>query len=726
MQANETKLQSYIEGTKQYVVPLFQRPYSWEEKHWRNLWNDLKSLCESDNPRPHFMGSVVVMPTISVPEGATKYLLIDGQQRLTTLFILLCVIRDFAKESGQVKLAEEIENTLLVNPYKSGQDRFKLMPTQEDRSALQALILTQAKPVLESKIVRSYRFFDKMLRRGELSTDKLKSVIAGRLSIVSIVLDNSDNPYLVFEGLNAKGMPLSQSDLVRNYFLMRVHVDQQEMVYSELWKPIETDLGENLTEFLRHFLMRTGTEVKKNDVYFDLKDQVTTENVLDYLTELKRFAGFYLRLINPSAEPDEQIRRGLARMRILDISFCYPFLLNCYDQFDAGQLSKEDLVETLSIIENFIIRRFVCGTPTQGLNRLFAQLYKSLDSMDLIASMSRNLSKRDYPTDRDFCLRLPAIRLYGSGDRTIRAKLILGSLEESFDHKEPVSFHDLNIEHVMPQTLTEEWQRDLGENWQGTHDTMLHTIGNLTLTGYNPELSNAPFSRKRDILAQSHLELNKYFSTRQCWNESEIQKRGKCLADIALKVWPYFGEKQDQSYRDTDDVGEMNEQEVHSPPSQRRNKVLITAKRAELLAFMEQKLQMRLQNVEGWVTLYESSDKTVRCCFVVSKRYHDGGYWYAYHTQWDEFLTGGNQAFYIIGCLDKQIAIPVPHSILHRLLPQMDATQPKNRPKYWHVRLKELAPNNLHMRLTDASMPLQEFVLDMSTAISERMQEQSR
>lgn len=377
MQASETKLQQIIEGTKQYVVPLFQRPYSWKKSEWQVLWNDIAELCSVDNPRPHFMGSIVTMPTVAVPEGVGKYLLIDGQQRLTTTFILLCALRDKARQSEEPEVAAEIDNTILVNPYKKGLDYYKILPTQLDREAFRRLIHNESR-IENNPISECYLFFEKKIRQSQIEFQKIKRVICSNLSVVSVVLSNEDDPYLVFENLNAKGRPLNQADLIRNYFFMRIHVDSQEHIYEKYWLPMQELLNENLTEFIRHYLTKSGVEVKQNEVYFEIKERIGKGEPLSYLQDLCVFAEYYARLLDPEREKKESIRKYLHRLNRLEVATVYPFLLNCYEDWVKSRITEGEFIEISKIIENFILRRFVCNIQTRGLNRIFALLYSQV------------------------------------------------------------------------------------------------------------------------------------------------------------------------------------------------------------------------------------------------------------------------------------------------------------------------------------------------------------
>jgi len=553
MKASETKLVKLLEGTQQYVVPLFQRPYKWTKKHWEELWNDLMELyedeIEGEQDWNHFIGSMVTMPTVSVPEGIAKYMLIDGQQRLTTLFILLILIRNVAKSNNEQKnLGDKINELYLINKFNEDNDYYKLMPTQVDRVAYTKLVQCETSNGDDNKIIRTYRYFEKKLNSKSLQLDLLSKVITHRLMVVSIVLDKEDNPYLVFESLNAKGQPLEQADLIRNHFFMKIPIDRQESIYQDLWLPMQTTLNDNLTAFIRHFLMKDGTFVKEDAVYMQLKKQTAnldTEEILDYLKNMARYAGYYAKILDPDKESDLLIAKGLSRLKRIEVRTANPFLLNCYSGYNEGILSVEEFVEIIDVIENFIMRRYICGVPTNQLNKIFPGLYTQAVKHEdgLVEGTKAFLQNRNYPLDDKFHHQLQTVAIYGSGDRLNRAKLILETIEQTYGHKEIVDAEKLTIEHVMPQTLSDWWLNYLGEDVEIVHDLYLHTLGNLTLTAYNSEMSNVPYPEKQERLKESHLEMNKYFETIKKWDKEAIEIRAEQLADAALTAWPYFGSK---------------------------------------------------------------------------------------------------------------------------------------------------------------------------------------
>lgn len=552
MQAAEAKLQRVLEGSKQFLVPHYQRPYSWQPEQWEALWRDTLVLLEEENPQPHFLGSIVTSPARSVPEGVEKRLLIDGQQRLTTLLILLALVRDQARASGLDKLASQIEDLYLTNRYESGNDYYKLLPTQgedpsfSDRENFMRIVRGEGASG-KNGISLAYQFFQGKLRKPDSpGLEVLHRVVISKLTLVSIILDEHDNPHRIFESLNGKGRPLSQADLIRNYFFMRIDAGEHEKTYVELWRPMQKRLGdEAVTPFVRHYLMRDGAIVRESDVYSALKariDEDRSMGPLEHLRRLDKYSQYYNILLRPQHEPCLRLRERLIRLNRLEVTVAYPFLLNVYGDYATGVLSETDVSDLLDALESFLIRRFVCAVPTHGLNKIFPPLYtQARTETRFVEAIRKILAGKGYPRDEEFRDRLESARLYGAGDRREKTKLLLERLEESFGHKEHVVTAALTIEHVMPQTVTDEWQEELGATWEEDHDQLLHTLGNLTLTSYNSELNNDRFSDKKRLYAASHLEMNKYFAAIERWTAAEIEKRSEVLAERALTVWRYFG-----------------------------------------------------------------------------------------------------------------------------------------------------------------------------------------
>ena len=552
MQASPVHILQYFDGSKQGVIPLFQRPYSWESKDWDTLWDDLMAQYEESERAHHFMGAVVTVPVQSVPVGVSKHLVIDGQQRLTTLSILLTAIRDKASQLGD-SVTEGIVGDLLINRHYQTPDDLKLLPTQADRAAYKALIhREEMKSYEESRVIQAYRRFVKKLddtdtEDGPLVPKKVLEAIQSSLQVVMINLSEGDDPYLIFESLNHKGRPLSQADLVRNYVLMRFQHStlpggEQESVYEELWRPIETSLNDSMTEFLRHYGMRYGRMVRKDGIYtaskaeFEKLKQPT--GVREKLEEMKSASRSYEKFLKPDEEDSPRISKGLRAVQELDSTVFYPFLIRIYRGWREEIYTADDIIASLDTLESFYIRRLVCGVPTNALNKITLELCLNLPDTNLVVWLKERLSNgsggRRWPLDGEFSDALVTQPIY---PRRRLARYMLIALEESFEHKEAVDTDTSTIEHVMPQTLSDGWKEYLGDRYLEIHERWLDTLGNLTLTGYNTELGNALFSEKKERLQNTHFELSKSILKKAVWKSEEIKERGEYLAQLALKRW---------------------------------------------------------------------------------------------------------------------------------------------------------------------------------------------
>ena len=546
MDVYDVTLENLLEGTKQFVVPLFQRPYSWKKKNWDELWRDLLDVCEPSNSSKHFMGAIVTMPVDMQPHGVNKFLLIDGQQRLTTLFVVLACIRDLAGE--ETKLHDEIENLYLVNQFKEGSNRRKLLPTQADRQAFNAVIegTDQTNTVL-SKV---YAYFSKALRTGDTDSESLNfetllSAMKSQLVFVSIVLNENDNPYRIFHSLNATGTPLTQADLVRNHIFMNIPDNDQEAAYSDLWLPLqEAYPGNQLRDYIWRFVTKDGVPIRQNGVYDairrrvrDLADAGSADHLL---MDLKIVAEYYDRILDPDQETIRLIRTKLHRLSRWELTTAYPLLLNLYIALSSQGISVQEFCSVIDIVESFVVRRHICNVPIRQLTNYFIRVYKEVEGeTDIVSAVSNYLLERNFPTDEVFLdnwLRHP---LYGPGSRE-KCRLILESLETfETSNNEPVdiSFPKITIEHIMPQSLSPEWHNELGSESEAVHAQYLHTIGNLTLTGQNESMGNKPFAFKKEVFAQSSFAMNKHFENCMTWNADAIVQRAQQLGKHALRIW---------------------------------------------------------------------------------------------------------------------------------------------------------------------------------------------
>ena len=556
METSPVYIIQYFDGSKQNIIPLFQRPYSWEKKDWNAMWDDL--TAQYNEPRQvHFMGAIVTVPVKSVPVGVTKHLVIDGQQRLTTLSILLAAIRDKAsQDNGEAATTKNIIGDLLVNRHYQAPDDLKLLPTQTDRAAYNALIYEKDLGAHEeTKVIQAYNFFRKKLEGTDIEDQPLVprvvlQAIQESLQVVMINLSETDDPYLIFESLNHKGKPLNQSDLVRNYVLMRFQHStsaggEQQSVYEELWCPMETSLDDSMTEFLRHYGMRYGRNVLKGNIYTASKaelEKLTEANeVRGKLREMKTTALCYEKFLRPDEETNSRIAKRLRAMQELDTTVFYPLLIRLYYGWETEIYTIDDVESSLDALESFHVRRLVCAVPTNALNKITLELCLNLPDTSpgkWLRNRLRNGSgNQRWPEDQEFTEALVTKRIYNPNRPNRLARYVLISLEEAFEHKEAVDTNTATIEHVMPETLSDSWKEYLRENYAEIYEKWLHTLGNLTLTGYNSELGNLPFDEKKARLQNTHFELSKGILEKIYWGADEIEERGKSLSELALEYW---------------------------------------------------------------------------------------------------------------------------------------------------------------------------------------------
>ncbi|QQW83431.1 DUF262 domain-containing protein [Helicobacter pylori] len=549
MNATPTPLLKFIKDNQknQLVIPIYQRVYSWEKEQCKQLWDDIIKIGGDDKMDGHFIGFILYL-LVGITHSDNILLIIDGQQRLTTITLLLTALRDHWSDKRK-----EIENGYLINSNKDGDEKFRLILSDSDKDALLYLIdkdrRKPSKP--SSKIVENFKLFEEWISEN---TNKLETIFKGleKLMIVEIALEKAkDDPQLIFESMNSKGMELAQTDLIRNYIVMETEVEKQEGFYKKYWRAMEEEFEqserskrENLfNKFVRHYLTIKTREIPNiKKVYAAFKDYRQKEKIAieDLLKDLQKYCGYFCQIVFKK-EADKDLNKALGFLVDLEMDVIYPLLLELYSDYSDGVLSKADFIPIIALIESYICRRAVCGLGTNSLNKVFPSFTKHIQKDEYFESLKAHfgyLTKQQrFPKNDEFKDCFITIDFY-----SFQKKKYFFERLENFDTKEPVNTKECSIEHIMPQTLTEEWEKDLGENFQKIHDKYLNKIGNLTLTGYNPTYSNKSFQEKQGMekgFKDSPLRLNQSLRDLESFGEEEIKKRANDLADLALKIWTY-------------------------------------------------------------------------------------------------------------------------------------------------------------------------------------------
>ena len=559
MNSTVTPILTFLEGSKQFVIPIYQRTYEWKREQCSQFWEDVLLVGANNEPKPHFFGSIVYMDP-EEPQNigdVQEILVIDGQQRLTTLSLLISALSRVIQEQGiDIGISsQELSNRYLFNDNKAGEARYKQILTKSDKETLICLLEedrelpTSYSPLLDE----NYRFFYFQCKKTNL---QIVYRDIERLEIVSIVLERArDEPQSIFETLNTKGLTLSETDKIRNYLLMGQTADSQNKLYNDLWYPIEERFrneDRQFNRFMRHYLtLKTQNIPKLSDIYkvfkgyVKLKQDSDKEEIVkeEIVKEVSRYSKHYLNIVMLHEE-DPELKACLTDLHELTDT-AYPFLLKVYDYYTEGKIEKSEVITTLRWIESYIFRRDVCGMSGKFLNHIFVNILGEMNTDDgpnylenLKETFLELQAKRKYPRDREFMLQFRNKDMYNFSRRDYLLRKL-----ENYERKEPIKYDEYTVEHVMPQTLTNEWIQDLGDSYQYAHETRLNRIGNLTLTGRNSELGNRCFKEKRDMPKEgftfSPLYLNRSLAAAEKWNQITIDARASELAEKACKIWIY-------------------------------------------------------------------------------------------------------------------------------------------------------------------------------------------
>ena len=553
MDARKGNIYEILNGSKQFIIPVYQRFYSWDNVQCKRLWTDIVDM-QKKGKTGHFVGSIVNIAEQAMPTGVQKYMIIDGQQRMTTLSLLLLALRDYAMDNPEDTSinARKIDNTLLKNEYENGNERYKLLLTENDREILISLV--EKKPITDgtrSKLLENYYYFVDKITDKELQPAEVYEAI-GKLQIVNITLERSvDDAQAIFESLNSTGKELSESDLIRNYVLMGIEPNEQTYIYEHLWRPMELlfDYEKQysvMDRFFRDYLTMKITRIPKQDrVYEEFKlYHLNCEfgTIRELCQDLLTYAKYYTDMVFKRSN-NSVLKSLYEDINDLRMEVSYPFLLKVHNDYAKGIISEDDLKQIIRLCISYVFRRSICDIPTNSLNKTFATLRNEIRPDDYVNSIKAFFVMRDdykeFPNDDKFTAAFVSRDIYNMRSRNF----ILSHLE-NYGNKAPIIIENYTIEHIMPQnnSLSLEWQQMLGANWREVQKSYLHTIGNLTLTAYNSEMSDHPFMVKMDMVGgfkESALRLNAYIVKLTEWNEQRIKERASLLADKAKKIWAF-------------------------------------------------------------------------------------------------------------------------------------------------------------------------------------------
>ena len=562
MKATEANLLKFLRKSPQFVIPIYQRNYSWTADECKQLWSDLMRAGRDEAVAAHFIGSIVyVERSLSTVTNQEAMLVIDGQQRLTTSTLLIAAL---ANHVDKAELGEPVEgfaarklrNYYLLNPDEEGERHFKLLLSETDRDTLLAILQATPAPAESStRIAENFQLFQDLVAQHQ---GELVAICKGisKLVIVDVSLDRSqDNPQLIFESMNSTGRELSQADLIRNYILMGLEPKLQTDLYKNYWRPMEKGFGQaayavHFDAFMRHYLTtKTGEIPNVREVYsaFKAYARSRTGDTRDLVADIYAFATYYCAMaLGEEVEPD--LKQAFHDLRELKVDVAYPFLLDAYHDYRKHRITADELLNIVRWVESYVFRRAICAIPTNSMNRTFAGMSRTLKKDRYIESVQAAFlmlpSYRRFPGDDEFQRDIKMRDLYNFRSRSYWLRRL-----ENHGRKERVSTEEYTIEHILPQneTLSAVWRTELGAAWHNVQQTYLHTLGNLTLTGYNSEYSDRPFAFKRDEVkdkegnpigfAHSPLRLNKGMGQVQAWNEAAINARADRLAADAAKVW---------------------------------------------------------------------------------------------------------------------------------------------------------------------------------------------
>lgn len=527
-----------LEPNVKFEIPIYQRTYDWSKKHCRQLYDDIVKVGKSDEDISHFIGAITYVSETTLPNvDVESYQVIDGQQRLTTIMLLLRALKDVLDGTSGNVTKPKIDQLLFnINEKVNNPNYYKLILTEDDNPIFQE-IMKDGKSESSNNIVINFKYFTTWLSEDNNAPDVIWRGIR-RLNLVQILINEKDDAQAIFESMNSTGLDLSSTDMIQSYLLMSKKTEWQERIYKNYWRTMEKRFGdpERFADFLRDYLMmHRGSIVSKKDTYEYFKKHMVNLDKEDEIKKMYKYSEYHANLVKLSEHPSEKLNKVIKYVYDQDTRVANPLLLKLLADYADGNITECEAESVFLLVDSYLLRCHICDM-TKGGNKVFPETIPHIDKNNYAKSIEKTLmskmGNRRFPRDIIFKEKLEQLPIYMN--RTM-CKYLLVRLEH--EHKELIDVENIEIEHIMPQKLNDDWKNDLGEDWKNLHEKYIHIIGNLTLTAYNAHMSNERFPFKIETFKQSNISLTRDLTEYSKWNEDTIKKRTKMLTEKAVKLW---------------------------------------------------------------------------------------------------------------------------------------------------------------------------------------------
>ena len=640
----------------QFVIPVYQRNYTWAaEREVKQYFDDLQSVLKGDY-KNHFMGIIIYLEK-AIDFSSREFSIIDGQQRLTTTFLIIYAIKQLLVNCNDTEKVKQLEGQYLTNPYHNDKIKYKLKPLVADDDVYRCIVEDRMDEITdkESNVLKNYQYISNRLNELLLQGYDANAILMAldKLYVVCVPISEEDNAQKIFESINATGVKLTSADLIRNYLLMDLQSDVQEKYYADYWKKLEDNVStdsKTLELFFRMYLaIKTYNLVPKNNVYREFVKWIEEHDtdIKDLFEDLLEYAKIFNLLMNIDVNKiDKKLKDAIGDFRKVNSDIPMAIVMEFYQIHRKGLISTDVFVSLICAINTYMIRRSLCDMNSQNISKLFPTVLKKVlekcngDYIDVLKYLNQEMvgnmastSGSYMPTDKQMMELLLNANVY----KRPALRIVLDRLE-LYNNPAPVNLSNLSIEHLMPQTPTEEWLEELDTDME-TYLENLHRLGNLTLAAKkdNSKMSNLMWGYKNEVLKETaHLKLNLELMEIDKWDMAKIDIRTKELIEKICTIYPYPDVSVTQRIDDSI-VDEMTALDMC---------VEVAISERPITCIRKRRTFKTEDNKKGYTV-------------VSSKMYPQGDkekYWFGYRDKRFEDIEDCDEQYMILGCRNKTLS----------------------------------------------------------------------